>query len=196
MSIATAERLPTFILCRTNAPLVKCAFDLIKLGRNIRIKMIGKEIAKQLKDLVGEVLEYRRKSPMDEFKILLDGWIANIRAEFQEKEGGEEIIAEANDKYECLVVIGQHCVDTDGLLKNIDQFFIDGDTEDDPNTIYLCSGHRSKGLERERVIILRPDLCPHPGAKLPADIEQEEYLWYVMLTRAMKCLIICRDDRP
>lgn len=197
-------RKPTFILCRTNAPLVTMAFDLIKQGRNIRIKIMGRDIAKQMKDLIGEILEFRRKASIQEFNICLDGWLNAIRTEWQEKEGGEEIIAEAVDQHTCLKVIAQNCVDTDDLLKKIDNLFVDTDAPDDPDTIYFASGHRSKGLERKRVIILHPELCPHPNASRAEDIEQEEHIWYVMLTRCGgegkeredSELIICHDQRP
>lgn len=189
----------TAILCRTNAPLVKCAFDLIRKGRGVKIKIIGRDIAKVLKDLVGEVLDYRRNCGIDEFKILLDGWINAIRisCEDEESDKSEEYLAECEDQYGCLVTIADQAEDAKGVLDIIDSYFSDGEElEDDENTVILASGHRSKGLEFDRVIWIRPDLCPHPSAETEADRAQEEHLLYILATRAKRELWICNDSRP
>lgn len=185
----------TAIVCRTNAPLVECAFDLIKRG--VQVKIVGRDIAKRLKDLVGEVLEFRRLCTMEEFDVLLDGWLAEIHRKFGDKEKKEAFVAECDDYAACLKTMGIPCKDTRELLTAIDSFFIDSDDiTDDPKTVTLCSGHRSKGLEWDRVIVLRMDLMPHPAAALPADLKQEEHIKYVALTRAKEQLVLCHERRP
>jgi hypothetical protein len=191
----------TAILCRTNAPLVICAFDLIKRG--LRVRLVGKDVAKDLKELVAEVLKHRRNAPIEEFGILLDGWIADIHMKYGEKEKYETFVAECDDKYSCLVAIAERCDDAHCRLGRIDEFFVDSDevAEQDERTVVLCSGHRSKGLEWDRVVILRPDLLPHPAAESDEDREQEEHLRYIMFTRIYGFdregeLLICNDKRP
>ena len=46
----------------------------------------------------------------------------------------------------------------------------------------------TKGLEFDRVFILEPNLFPHPKAKTPEELTQEENAKYVAFTRAMKGL--------
>lgn len=189
----------TAILCRTNAPLVACAFDLIRMGRGkVRVRLVGRDIAKKLKEVVGDVLESRRNCEIEEFRILLEGWISSIHDRYGDKDTHEDFVAECDDLYGCVSAICQNCEDAEGVYKTIDEFFIDSDeiSEKDESTIILCSGHRAKGLEWDRVIVLRPDLMPHPGAKTDADRQQEQNLEYVIYTRAKKTLVVCWDRKP
>lgn len=191
--------LKTAILCRTNAPLVKCAFALIRKGRNVKVKIIGRDVAKVLKDVIGEVLEWRRNCTIAEFIVLLDGWIEAIRNKFKGQEAKDQIVADAEDHHGCLFAMSDQCEDAKGLYKVIDTYFVDSDdaaTDDDPMTIVLASGHRSKGLEWDRVIVLRPDLMPHPNAQLEADVRQEHNIEYVVLTRGKQELWLCHDKKP
>lgn len=191
----------TAILCRTNSPLVTCAFDLIKRG--LRVRLVGKDVAKDLKELVAEVLEHRRNAPIEEFNLLLQGWIRDIHERYGEKEKYEAFVAECDDKASCLAVIAENCKDAKCVLARIDEFFVDSDevAEQDERTVVLCSGHRAKGLEWDRVVILRPDLLPHPAAESEEDLEQEEHIKYVMFTRVYGFdregeLWLCDDKRP
>lgn len=187
----------TAILCRTNAPLVTCAFDLIKKGWGIKVRIVGRDIAKKLKELVGEVLEYRRNCTIEEFEVLLDGWISDIHERFGDKDKYEGLVAEADDYYGCLKAIAQSCKDAKEVIGVIDVYFIDSDkAAEETDAVILCSGHRSKGLEWDRVIVLRPDLMPHPGAKDEKDLRQEEHIKYVAYTRAKEELILCHDTQP
>ena len=187
----------TAILCRTNAPLVTCAFDLIKKGRGIKVRLVGKDIAKKLKELIGEILEQRRNCDINEFIMALNGWIKEIHERYADNEEHETFVSECDDYYGCLKAIGQNCKDAAEMYVMIDTFFVDSDEiSDTDDSVVLSSGHRAKGLEWDRVVILRNDLMPHPGAKREADRKQEEHLKYVLLTRAKKELIISCDKEP
>jgi hypothetical protein len=57
--------------------------------------------------------------------------------------------------------------------------------ERDPREyVALCSAHRSKGLEFERVYVLGHDQFPSKRARTEKEIAQEHNAWYVALTRA------------
>lgn len=58
------------------------------------------------------------------------------------------------------------------------------------NPVILTTAHKSKGLEFERVFILRDDQFPHPKAKREEDLAQEANAKYVAYTRAMDQLHI------
>jgi superfamily I DNA/RNA helicase len=53
----------------------------------------------------------------------------------------------------------------------------------------LATVHKAKGLEAQRVFILEPSLMPSPYAKQPWQLEQENNLIYVAITRALETLI-------
>ena len=58
----------------------------------------------------------------------------------------------------------------------------------------LLTLHRAKGLERSRVFLSRPDLLPHPAAKLPWEGIQEQNLKYIAYTRSTNLLVICEGE--
>jgi len=187
-------KVTTAILCRTNAPLVQCAFDLIK--RRVKIKIVGRDIAKKLKETIGEVMGHRRHCDITEFEELLDAWLENIVRKYGKKERKQDFVAECSDMHGCLKAISENCDDTRCLYSTIDRFFVDGEDDVDDDCVLLCSGHRSKGLEWDRVFVLRTDLMPHPGAETEADLKQEENIRYVIKTRAKQTLVLCPDQRP
>lgn len=187
----------TAVLCRTNAPLVKCAFDLLKRG--CRIRLLGRDIAGKLKETMGQVLGHRRRCSVGEFSILLDVWIQKLRERYKDDERRKDFLAEQEDYFSSLKAIAENCpVDdtTEAIYVKLDEFFVDADAADDPLAITLSSGHRVKGLEFMRTVILRPDLLPHPGAATEADRRQEEHLRYVLFTRHREQLIVCHDSQP
>ena len=194
----------TAILCRTNAPLVKCAFSLVKRG--CKVRLAGRDVAKKLESLIGDVLDSLTNCPIAEFLYLLDALIENLHHRFREREDMEAFVSEQCDLAECLRTMATNCEDAKCLYQTINTYFVSSDDVDNlgDDVVVLASGHRSKGLQWPRVIILRPDLCPHPGAQREEDLAQEEHLWYVMLTRVEGKdksgrdgeLIICADGNP
>lgn len=189
----------TAVLCRTKAPLVTCAFDLIKLGRGIKVKILGRDTARILINLVGEVLDYRRNCSINEFEILLDAWLDEIHNRYGDNEKYESILAEHNDNHSCLKAICIPCKDAKDVIDTINEYFCDEDDDDvqgNENIVVFANGHKSKGLEWDRVILLRPDLCPHPAAETEDDLAQEEHLLYVMGSRGKEEFYVCHDTRP
>jgi superfamily I DNA/RNA helicase len=197
MNTTTKRKLKTVIICRTNAPLMQMGADLRRRSPGIKLRYIGRDIAKALKDTVIEVLEWRRNVLIDEFRILLDGWINEIRNKYKGKEGKEALWSECEDNYDQIVLFSENVHDSRAVINEIDKTFIDAeDLEDDPDIIVFASGHRSKGLEWERVIVIRVDLMPHPNAKTEADLAQEDHIEYVAYTRAKEQLIVCHEKKP
>ena len=60
---------------------------------------------------------------------------------------------------------------------------------DDLKGIVLSTIHKAKGLEANRVFIIRPDLLPLPQCRKGWEFIQEKNLEYVAITRAKKDLI-------
>ena len=65
---------------------------------------------------------------------------------------------------------------------------------DDGEGVTLSSIHRAKGLEADRVILIRPDLIPSEYAKQDWQKTQEENLLYVAYTRARDTLYILEEE--
>ena len=62
--------------------------------------------------------------------------------------------------------------------------------------VNITTGHRSKGLEFDRVFIIRNDLYEDPKADHPEEIQQAKNGKYVAYTRAKKQLNVINDKEP
>lgn len=161
------------ILCRTNAPLVSYAFELIR--RNVKAVIRGRDIGQGLMALV-------RKMECQEVTDLL----AKLN-EYRSKEVAKLMESDKTmqaqslgDKVDTIIALCDGIDDTLSLEGKIDSIF-----SDDKEGVVFSSIHRAKGLEAERVFILHPELMPHPMAKQPWERGQEDNIEYVALTRTM-----------
>ena len=91
------------------------------------------------------------------------------------------------DKVETLEYVMAECQTPGEVPMKIENLF-----SDDTSGIILSSIHRCKGLEANRVFILRPDLMPHPMAKKEWERQQENNLIYVSSTRSRAELYFVR----
>jgi hypothetical protein len=167
-----------FVLCRTTAPLVKRCLEQIGLRRKAVVK--GRDIGQGLIALV-EQLAPSPNTPVGTFLEM----IAQYRATQLEKLGaaGRETEAQmVEDRCDTLEVLALGLDRTIDVTRRIDEVFSDADCPG----ITFCTVHRSKGLEADRIWILRPDLMPHPKSKQDWQVTQEWNLKYVAITRAMR----------
>lgn len=168
-----------YVLCRTTAPLVSKCMKLISQGR--LAKVIGKDIASGLLAMVQDIAKGQQQ-PIEEFLTLLRDF------QSQEKEKLERVGKEAqadilDDKCECIRVLAMSGKVVADIERRISEVFSEYETREG---ITLSTVHKAKGLEAERVFILRPDLLPHPRAEKDWQVAQERNLCYVAITRAMK----------
>lgn len=165
-------------LCRVNAPLISTCYTLIKQGRKaiIRGRDIGKNLIsfidklqpESITDLVMKVAEYKVREIE--------------RLESQNRQGQ---IQSLMDKCECIDALCDGVRDLSELRYRITSIF-----DDDTKTgIVLSSVHRAKGDEANRVWILKPELMPHPMAQQEWQLEQEQNIRYVALTRSKDTLV-------
>ena len=75
-------------------------------------------------------------------------------------------------------------------LDNSEKDAAEYEKKDKRKFITLTTAHRSKGMEYSRVLILAPELFPHPKSKGEEELVQEHNAWYVSCTRAERHLII------
>jgi superfamily I DNA/RNA helicase len=177
------------ILCRNTAPLVDCAYRLLRSGigcyvegRNIGaglVKLIRRQKrVKLLSTLVLHIKEYAETE------------IAKLMAREREVEASNlddavQTVVLLADK---LTAEGKYRVDD--LVEFIEHLF--GDTPDGkrPNVLTLATIHKSKGREWGRVYLLgRSELMPSKWARQPWQVEQEYNLCYVAVTRAKRELV-------
>lgn len=157
-----------FIISRTNAPLISLCLGFLKEGKRANI---------QGKDLGDSLLYMIKRSKTKEIIDLLE-WVQDWKEKETQKylklnrEKTAEIIG---DKAECLIALCDGAVDLSEVRKRIEVLFHKGD---DKTRIMLGTTHKMKGLERDRVWLIRSTYRPQQGG-------EEANLFYVAQTRAI-----------
>jgi superfamily I DNA/RNA helicase len=189
---ALAELGPTdAMLCRQTAPLVTVAYGLIARGRACRI--LGREIGEGLVNLI----EQQKARGVDRLVAKLEAWREREMAKFIAK--GEETRAEAvADRVDCVLVIAQALPETErtvpALIAKIRGMFVDPVRGEPQKVLTLCTVHKAKGKEWDKVAILQPELMPSRAARQLWQEVQEQNLQYVAATRAKTRLIYCQPE--
>lgn len=171
------------ILCRNTAPLVDMAYSLIAQriachveGKDIGLgllKLVNKFQARNVLDLKDAMEEYREKQ------------VSKLMA-----KGKEQQADSLNDRIATLQIIADRHTSVDAIRTEISTMFQDSDNNPRP-TLTLCTAHRSKGREWDRVFILgRHEYMPSKYARQAWQMAQEENLLYVAYTRAMQELVL------
>lgn len=173
------------ILCRTNAPLVSMALKLISNG--IKAQIRGRDIGKGITNLVKKIQNrYFGVERLDQFHKSMTEY---VMAEVEKLEAANKFGPAATllDQMETIVALSGGITYVYELLYRVETIFTDT-----VEGVTLSSVHRAKGTEADRVMILHPDLLPHPSAKSNAQKLQEQNLKYVAITRARKHLMWVR----
>lgn len=177
------------VLCRTNAPLIKVAFALIRenkkaivRGRDIGsglLKLVNKYKAINLNDLLEKVMKFKSLQN-DKLELIELG-------EYDRRKKG--ILMTAIDSCDTVLCIAENVETIEDLKLKINTIF------SDKNEGIVCSSvHKAKGLEADSVYILNYELMPHPMAKTDEEIEQELNIQYVALTRSKRELYFIDGD--
>ena len=177
------------VLCRTSAPLVGLCMKLIENGITAVVK--GKDIALALKNIIDNANTNSIEEVLAYLNNEKEKMIAIIKADRKcsdEDAKKTSKYQKLEDNCKCIENICLYHVKNAIELKHyIDVMFTD---EKIKNAVILSTAHKSKGLEANRVLILLPHKLPlvWPQQK-PWQLEQENNLKYVAITRARKELI-------
>ena len=177
------------ILCRKSAPLVLVALKF--LSKNIRAKVLGREIANGLASLIKKTNVRRIDTLLDKLAIQIEK--AEALHAVSPKEMSIVKLESLKDKVNAIEAIAEN-IDPKAnngvsqLLSKMEDLFTDNNDKKSQITLATC--HKSKGLENERVFILLPEKLPlvWKGQK-DWQYEQEMNLKYVAITRAKNELV-------
>lgn len=183
---ALAAMLPgDLVLCRVNAPLVGTAYCLIQRG--VKAIVRGRDIGRGLGELLDKSVKRSKGSSLD----LVMGAAYDLTLQLRDRYAslphgrGDSKVAAVMDKWECLNMIAGQSGSVEEVRKAIDEIFGEFDAEGKPkDAVVLGTVHRTKGLESNRVFVLRGELIPHPMAKEEEDVAQELNIAYIAVTRA------------
>jgi superfamily I DNA/RNA helicase len=172
-----------FILSRVNAPLVSTAMKLLRAGKRTRVA--GKDIGK---GLVGLIRKLKART-VPELLQKIEAWAAreNIRnrkaleaAVKGRKQAIQAKIEAILDQADMLQSLTDGAKNVDEVTARIEALFTD-DGLGAAGVITCSSVHRAKGLEANRVFILRDTLR--------TNTQEEENICYVAITRAKNELV-------
>ena len=168
-----------FVLCRTTMPLVKLFFEFLTQRKKAIIK--GSDIGVHLVELIGKI------NNLDKLIKFWEKELTDYRVDLQRQgilEPTEHSgYAALEDKVHTLLFLARISDSILDLKYKIKTIFTD-----EIQGIVLSTVHKIKGLEADRVFIVRPDLLPMQTPKAWQAI-QEKNLQYVAYTRAKKELI-------
>lgn len=174
------------IISRKTAPLVSWCIKLISRGIAATVK--GRAIGEQIKS----ELEQISKMPgfrYENFNDAVNTYRMIKIQRYQNLDNEEQLIETLNDKLTALTTIyksNPQATSIAHLESYIDDLFSD---EHSPITLSTC--HRAKGLEGNRLFIIKPDDLPMRWRnQLDWQKEQEDNLLYVALTRSKSELFI------
>lgn len=166
------------VICRKSAPLLTLAFRCIR--QNIPVQILGKEIGDGLKNLI-------KKMNVNTLEKLTERLQAYMMREVEKakKADDDKKIEAITDKVGCILFM------IDGLREDrrsiafleqgIDYLF-----KDKSKCVKLCTLHKAKGLEADRVFWLNRSECPSTWARRPWQQQEEINLCYVAATRAKR----------
>lgn len=196
------------VLCRTTAPLVKRCLQDIRDGRKAYV--LGRELGDGLVALIEKIhgneevlhqdfidlFEKKVKPHEPDVPIFLQQVTEyfdqqSYRLEQQNREA-ELITLDSN--VETIRALAESCDYVVELIKRIQEIFEDDDALARQAITYMTM-HRAKGLEFDRVFILRLDLCPHKRAKSIKAKQQDKNLLYVAKTRSMAELYFVKKEQ-
>lgn len=173
------EDLSKTVLCRNNAPLVTLALRLLVSGRTAEVA--GRDIGKGLVSLTKRIT--KRNLPSDKFIERLNKW---AEREIKRRPKTKPSIL---DKQTALSAIAAHHKDLKGIQSHLDTLYPDPKSKHyTPAEVHLSTIHKAKGKEWPNVVFLDHHLINPPWVEGELARRQEENLFYVGITRAMRKL--------
>jgi len=184
-STATFET-DDLVVCRTTKPLIALAYKFLKA--KVPARIMGREIGQGLKALITK----QNAQSIDALLVCLERWSTRETEKAIARQQDAKVEA-INDKAEAVVCLIDGLSENDrtipALLAVIDDLF-----SDTRGAITLATIHKAKGLEANRVLWLNSSKCPAKWARTPWQVEQENNLCYVAVTRAKQTLVLIEED--
>ena len=196
-----------FILSRKNAPLARVALALLRAHK--RAKIQGRETGAGLKSLVKRLMKGDAAHSVRAFLAKLEHWREReLSRAYAMKRS--DLVDLTNDKADTLQALAADASSVQGLHDIIDTLF----TDRGQGNIVCSTVHKAKGLEADRVFILRHTFnvpvscqCGHQhyggaGCRMcwckehvpdPARLQEERNVKYVAITRAKSRLTWCEE---
>lgn len=174
------------VVCRTTKPLIALGYRMLRDRKPVKI--LGKEIG----DGLIKLIEKQKARGIEKLTEKLYAY-QNREVEKAKAKGMENKAAAVCDKVEAIICLIEGLDENrrtiPALIDVIEQLFADV-----KNATVLCTIHKAKGLEADRVYWLNRSACPSRWARREWQMQQERNLCYVAATRAKDELIMIEDE--
>lgn len=174
------------ILCRLNSPLMPLAWRLLHLGKPFN--MLGKDLQGKLERVIKKVQKKNDSMTSDAFESLL--WDYHDKEEeklLKKKAFG--LLHALKDEVYCLVHLCSAVQTVEEIKELLVRIFRS------KNGIKVSTVHKAKGTEAPHVVILDADkYMPFERASTPLEIQQEDNIYYVAITRAKDKLTFASSE--
>ena len=170
------------MICRNNQPLVEAFLSLLGMGKRCRI--LGRDLEKSLFNMIDSVDDVEQLQGL-KFKKLEHLKEKGVASPLSHKS-----FLDLCEKIDIIRILMDHFGCNMASLKSRLHDMFTGNKDD--GIITLMTGHKSKGLEADRVFWLHPHLIPSEHARTELEMYQERCLSYVIITRAKKELVIIK----
>src|SRR5271155_2694275 len=172
------------ILCRVTRPLVGIARQLRADGIPCIVEGNSGRAIIALLEKWGTHLTW------EQYCTLLGPYVEKECAKF--RKGGKEEKAEYLEEKRAIImdIVGRVDDSTSltKVIEKVERMF--GTGNEDPSVLRLCTIHRSKGREWDRVVLVGANrYMPSPWAKTEEEMEAEDNLAYVARTRTKNTLV-------
>lgn len=168
------------VLSRKNAPLARMCLAVLRSGRKARIE--GRDVGAGLVALVKKLSNKGRRSVPETMEALTN-WAEATAEAFKRtnRPSAEERINFVYDQADTIREMAEGQSSISSMLTRIEGLFAVSDAP----CVVFSSIHKAKGLEWNRVFILRDTLYP----KKASDNVEEQNLEYVAVTRTKRDLV-------
>lgn len=171
-----------WILCRNLKPLVQTYIWLMK--NKIKSKIRGKEIGEGILSLISKTGAKTIRGLNTLLEIEKDKLFKKLQKRGVRHPSLHPKMEVLGQNIEVIQYLSMEVSTVDALIKMIQNIF-----SDDVKGILLSTIHKAKGLENDKIFFLCPELLPSKFATQPWQLEQEQNLKYVAITRARSELI-------
>ncbi len=172
------------ILSRINAPLMGLCLKLIRASKPAKIE--GRDIGKALIAIVWKL----KARSVPEFLAKVETWRNKQIARVMKSKNGDKKAQDIDDQAETLIAVAEGASSVNDITNKLENIF--ADVGDSRNVILLSSTHKAKGLEWNRVFLLRDTYNRARPDSTEQSRKEESNLFYVAVTRAKNTLTMVR----
>lgn len=182
MSMLKGAREGDFVLSRTNAQLLGLCLGFLKGGKRANIQ--GRDIGTKLT----AVIRRSKCKDVDSMLAYVHKWADKEILRLEQRDRDATGISDTRD---CIVTLSEGEELVGSVIAKIEELFADGDSQ---ARITLSTTHKAKGLERDRVWVLRDTYLKTRKGQTGTSIE-EENLYYVAVSRCRRDLFLVREAK-